>query len=104
MRLNVSRPRTPVGGVLAAKRTCWERIFVFHQSKMPQKRIKTTDCGSKDVLLYQEAYKEILQGRTIRAAAKMFDLCHVSLMRYKQKKEANPDGIASMVYNLATKF
>lgn len=63
---------------------------------MPRQRKKKTDRGSKDLLLYEQAYEEILSGRKLRAAASMFGLCHVSLMRYKRKKENNPDSEVSM--------
>lgn len=70
---------------------------------MPRRRAKLTDRGSKDLLLYEQAFQEIQNGRSIRAAAEMFNLCHVSLIRYKRKKETNPDGDIRMGYNPATK-
>lgn len=68
---------------------------------MPRNRIRKTDRGTKDILLYEEAYKEIQKGLSIRAAASMFDLCHVSLMRFKHKKEQNPESQIVLGYNSA---
>ncbi|GBP15795.1 hypothetical protein EVAR_93972_1 [Eumeta japonica] len=70
---------------------------------MPRKREKKTDRSSKDLLLYEKAYQEIKNGRSIRAAASMFDLCHVSLLRYKNKKMEDLDSNPTMGYNPATK-
>lgn len=70
---------------------------------MPRKRDKKTSRGSKDLLLYEQAYEEIIKGRSIRASAKMFDLCHISLLRYRNKKIGAPDSRPNMGYNPATK-
>ncbi|GBP26479.1 hypothetical protein EVAR_85981_1 [Eumeta japonica] len=69
--------------------------------RMPRKREKKTDRGSKDLLLYEEAYQEIKNCRSIRAA--MFDLCHVSLLRYKNKKMEDP-AVRRLAYDLAIKY
>lgn len=72
---------------------------------MPRNRPRKTDRGTKDLLLYEQAYEEICQGRSVRAAARMFDLCHVSLSRYQKKRETAPEGhTVSMGYNPATKI
>ncbi|KAL0858974.1 hypothetical protein ABMA27_010833 [Loxostege sticticalis] len=71
---------------------------------MPRTRIRKTERASKDVFLYEQAYEEILAGKSIRSAAEMFGLCHVSLIRYKNKRENSEDGVAvSMGYNSAKK-
>lgn len=54
---------------------------------MPRNRPRKTDRGTKDLLLYEQAYEEILKGRSVRASAEMFDLCHVSLLRYQKKEK-----------------
>lgn len=56
--------------------------------QMPRKRQRTTEKGLKDVFLYEQAYEEIKSGKSLRTAAKMFELCYVSLMRYRKKREA----------------
>lgn len=38
---------------------------------MPRNRPRKTDRGTKDLLLYEQAYEEILKGRSVRAAARM---------------------------------
>jgi len=41
-----------------------------------------------------EAYEDIKnKGMSVRSAAKKYNLCHVSLLRYKRKKEAAVDNI-----------
>lgn len=71
---------------------------------MPRHRSKTTDRGSRDLLLYEQAYAELLNGKSSRSAAKMFDMCQVSFMRYKRKKENSLENeTVSMGYNPATK-
>lgn len=71
---------------------------------MPRNRKRTTERGTKDLFLYEQAYEEILRGRSVRAAAKMFNLCHVSLTRYKTKRLSAPEGqTVRMGYNPASK-
>lgn len=70
---------------------------------MPRNRVRKTERGTKDVFLYEEAYKEIQAGRSIRGAASMFDLCHVSLMRYTHKRKLNPEREVALGYNSARK-
>ncbi|XP_041982716.1 uncharacterized protein LOC121735820 [Aricia agestis] len=72
---------------------------------MPRNRQRKTYRGTKVLFLYEQAYEEVSKGRSIRAAARMFDLCHVSLTRYKQKKENASEGqIVTMGYNPASKI
>lgn len=67
---------------------------------MPKKREKTTDRGTKDLFLYEQAYEEIWNGKSLRKSAEMFQLCHVSLMKYKRQKEnAEANEIVTMGYN-----
>lgn len=74
---------------------------------MPRKRINVTDRNTRDMFSYQQAYEETLSGRSLRKAAAMFNLDHVSLGRYKKKRESAPidtsvDSI-TMGYNSAKK-
>ncbi|XP_071639548.1 uncharacterized protein [Temnothorax longispinosus] len=56
---------------------------------MPRTRKRKTQRGTKEVDLYEQAFEEVIKGQlSIRAAAKKYDLCHVSLMRYKRKKDS----------------
>ncbi|KAJ8963741.1 hypothetical protein NQ314_005410 [Rhamnusium bicolor] len=56
---------------------------------MPRTRIHKTDRSSKDTSLYKRAYDQIVTHHlSIRAAAKEYGLSHVSLIRYKRKREA----------------
>ncbi|KAJ8937365.1 hypothetical protein NQ314_011911 [Rhamnusium bicolor] len=71
---------------------------------MPRTRIHKTDRSSKDTSLYERAYDQIVTRHlSIRAAAKEYGLSHVSLIRYKRKREAaNTDyskAIVSVGYN-----
>ncbi|KAJ8961305.1 hypothetical protein NQ314_005954 [Rhamnusium bicolor] len=73
-------------------------------ARMPRTRIHKTDRSSKDTSLYERAYDQIVTRHlSIRAAAKEYELSHVSLIRYKRKREAaNTDhskAIVSMGYN-----
>lgn len=55
---------------------------------MPRTKIRKTDRGRKDISIYEQAYKDVKEERlSIRAAAKRYELCHVSLTRYKKKIE-----------------
>lgn len=58
---------------------------------MPRKR-KHVNHSSRDMLAYQQAYEELLTGKSLQKAADMFDLDHVSLGRYKKKSESAPEG------------
>ncbi|GBP61753.1 hypothetical protein EVAR_31081_1 [Eumeta japonica] len=94
----VSQMRQPAGKG-AHKKGC----FVKESSNSSDKTRKKTDRGSKDLLLYEEVYQEIKNGQSIRAAASMFDLCQVPLLRYKNKKMEDPYSNPTMGYNPATK-
>ncbi|XP_025161598.1 uncharacterized protein LOC112590102 isoform X2 [Harpegnathos saltator] len=61
---------------------------------MPRTRVRKTQRGTKEMSLYEQALEEVMKGQlSIRTAAKKYDLCHVSLMRYKRKKDsANEKG------------
>lgn len=48
---------------------------------------KKTSRGESNISDYRNAYEEIKKGKSIRAAETQFGLCHVSLMRYKRKRE-----------------
>lgn len=56
---------------------------------------------------YQQAYEELLSGKSLRKAADMFGLNHVSLSRYKKKRESVPGNApvdsVTMGYNSAKK-
>ncbi|KAG5888833.1 hypothetical protein JTB14_000106 [Gonioctena quinquepunctata] len=54
---------------------------------MPRTRPRKTHRGNKDLNLHMQAYEEITKGKSVRAATAAFDLCHVSLRRYKQKRD-----------------
>lgn len=54
---------------------------------MPRTREKRTNRGEKDISIYNDAYNEVEKGTSIRAAANKFNLCHVSLTRYIQKRK-----------------
>lgn len=57
---------------------------------MPRTRRRRTHRGTKDISIYEQAHNEVINdGLSIRAAAKKYDLCHVSLMRYKRKKSSS---------------
>ncbi|XP_063391330.1 uncharacterized protein LOC134676874 [Cydia fagiglandana] len=58
---------------------------------MPRKRKHLTERTSKSLFAYQQAYEEVISGKSLRKAAQMFDLDHVSLARYKKKREAASD-------------
>lgn len=75
---------------------------------MPRNRVRKTDRGLTDISQYKQAYEEVLNGKSARAAAKDFGLCHVSLLRYKRKREehdADSDSHSTVVmgYNSAKK-
>lgn len=63
---------------------------------MPRKRIQKTNRASRDLAVYESAYDAILLGISVRAAAAQFDLCHVSLLRYKKKREDAVEGSAKV--------
>jgi len=55
---------------------------------MPRTKVRRTERGTKDVTVYEQAYEEVKnETLSVRAAAKKYDLCHVSLGRFKKKKE-----------------
>lgn len=74
---------------------------------MPRRRKHVTERTSKNLFAYQQAYEELLAGRSLRQAAVMFDLDHVSLSRYKKKRESAPGNTSvdniTMGYNSAKK-
>lgn len=53
---------------------------------MPLSKIRRTDRGKLPLSVYEEALGDIINGSSIRAAAKKYNLCHVSLTRFKKKK------------------
>ncbi|KYM96896.1 Jerky-like protein [Cyphomyrmex costatus] len=61
---------------------------------MPRTRKRKTERGTKEMSLYEQALEEVTKNNlSVRVAAKMYNLCHVSLMRYKKKKDsANEKG------------
>ena len=73
---------------------------------MPRTRVRKTERSTRDMSLYESAYSQVKSGLSICAAASQFGLCHVSLLRYKRKKEAadNSEGRSAifMGYNPAT--
>lgn len=55
---------------------------------MPRTKIRKTGRGTKDISVYELAYEDVNNGvYSVRAAAKNYELCHVSLTRYKKKRE-----------------
>lgn len=71
---------------------------------MPRTRPRRTERGTKDISVYEEAYSEIITGLSIRAAAKKYDLCHVSLMRYRNKRSAGTVQTITMGYQSCNKI
>lgn len=75
---------------------------------MPRRRKLVTDRSSKNIFAYQQAYKELQSNKSLRKAAEMFDLDHVSLSRYKKKRESAPENTPvddiAMGYNSAKKI
>ncbi|KAG5891032.1 hypothetical protein JTB14_035223 [Gonioctena quinquepunctata] len=72
---------------------------------MPRTKIHQTERNLKSISTYERAYEQVLGGQSVRGAAKEFGLCHVSLMRYKRKREAeaeNTHQVISMGYNSHT--
>lgn len=66
---------------------------------MPRTRQRKTERGKKDLSIYKKAYSEVTNdGLSIRAAAKKYDLCHVSLMRYGRKITTTEEAKVSMGY------
>ncbi|KAK9674931.1 hypothetical protein QE152_g40760 [Popillia japonica] len=67
--------------------------------KMPRTRKRTTTRAEKDVGVYEQAYEDVTTGLlSLRAAAKKYDLCHVSLSRYKKKREEAGENSVAMGY------
>ncbi|KAK9695943.1 CENP-B N-terminal DNA-binding domain [Popillia japonica] len=65
---------------------------------MPRTRKRTTTRAEKDVGVYEQAYEDVTTGLlSLRAAAKKYDLCHVSLSRYKKKREEAGENSVAMV-------
>ncbi|CAG9773224.1 unnamed protein product [Ceutorhynchus assimilis] len=65
--------------------------------RMPRTRQRKTERGKKDLSIYKQAYSEVTNdGLSIRAAAKKYDLCHVSLMRYGRKTTTIEEAKVSM--------
>nr|CAH7729490.1 unnamed protein product [Callosobruchus chinensis] len=58
---------------------------------MPRKRIRKTSRGEHDISLYSNAYDEVKLGVSLRKAAKKYGINYVSLLRYKQKRNAIDD-------------
>ncbi|KAK9685512.1 CENP-B N-terminal DNA-binding domain [Popillia japonica] len=68
-------------------------------NRMPRTRKRTTTRAEKDVGVYEQAYEDITTGLlSLRAAAKKYDLCHVSLSRYKKKREEAGENSVAMGY------
>ncbi|KAJ3655378.1 hypothetical protein Zmor_014511 [Zophobas morio] len=66
---------------------------------MPRTRVHKTERGKSNISLYEQAYDTIKnENVSIRAAAKKFHLCHVSLMRYKRKRETSTNATVAMGY------
>lgn len=74
---------------------------------MPRKRKHVTERTSTSMFAYQQAYEEVISGKSLRKAAEMFNLDHVSLGRYKKKREDAPENTPieaiTMGYNSAKK-
>lgn len=54
---------------------------------MPRFRPRKTDRGLQPESLFENAASEVAQGKSVRAAAKSHDVCHVTLYRFIKKKE-----------------
>lgn len=55
---------------------------------MPRTKVRRNNRGSNDIACYEAAYTEVKNDTLSTRAAKKYDLCHVSLGRFKKKKEA----------------
>lgn len=65
---------------------------------MPRKRIRKTTKGMSDTSQYLEAYEDIRRGMSLRKAANKHNLNHVSLLRYKRKREADGDENGTSIF------
>lgn len=63
---------------------------------MPRIR-KRKNIASKDISIANQAYEKIKNGKSVRASALEFDLCHVSLGRCIYKKEAVGEELSAFV-------
>lgn len=56
---------------------------------MPRQRIRKTERGTTNTAVYKKAADEHFQDKTnIRALAKKYNVCHVTLYRFIQKLES----------------
>ncbi len=55
--------------------------------------MRKTARAQIDPDLYNRTWQAVLQGQSIRCAAKYYGLCHVSLLRYNNRRKLN-DGKA----------
>ena len=69
----------------------FNNILLF-LSRMPRSRIRKTTRGTTDICVYRNAADDHLQNnQSIRAAAKKFGVCHVTLTRYVRKLQSGID-------------
>lgn len=67
---------------------------------MPRKRVRKTERGLSGISKYEDAYKEVKRGTSLRRAAEMYEVNRMSLLRYlrKRDKAGDNEGTISMGY------
>ncbi|KAL7373605.1 hypothetical protein ABVT39_010396 [Epinephelus coioides] len=65
---------------------------------MPRIRVRKTARAQIDPDLYDRAWQAVSEGQSIRGAAKYYDLCNVSLLRYISRRKQNDGKAPSLGY------
>lgn len=69
---------------------------------MPRKRLRKTERGRCDIIKYEDAYKQVKSGTSLRQAAEMHGVNRMSLLRYIRKRDGaiadHNEGSVSMGY------
>ena len=64
----------------------YQCFVCIYFNRMPRQRIRTTTRGTTDTEVYRKAAEEHSRdGTKIRALAKKYNVCHVTLYRYINK-------------------
>ncbi|XP_049873490.1 jerky protein homolog-like [Pectinophora gossypiella] len=59
---------------------------------MPRVRVRKTSRGQIDISSYEDAYKSVKAGLSLRKAAERYGVHYCSLLRYKRKRDASGEG------------